>query len=355
MRIGIASFAHPHASSYTRILTGTDGIEVLIADPDRGPGEDWRLQAWQRAQAAGAIALPGYDELFAAGLDGLVVCSENAAHHELVMRAAGARIPVLCEKPLATTLAHARDMVTACERSGVPLMMAYPVRFSPAVAALNRAVAEGTLGPLQACVGRNNGQIPLGGPSWFTDPALAGGGALMDHVVHVADILLMLLGGPPVQVYAQASRIFHGGAARVETGGILAVTFSSGVAATIDFSWSRPDSYPTWGGVTLELAGERGTLTADVFGPTLTGFSDDSGGPVWISLADDLDRLMLEEFLAAIGEGRPPSPDGRAGLATLEIVLAGYESARTGQPVPVAAVAEAGAGGPGEAAGGAAH
>jgi 1,5-anhydro-D-fructose reductase (1,5-anhydro-D-mannitol-forming) len=339
MRIGIASFAHLHASSYGRILTGTDGIELLITDPDQtaGPatGEDRRHQAWQRAVDAGAVPLPGYDELFAAGLDGVIVCSENAGHRDLVIRAAEAGIPVLCEKPLATTLADGRAMVAACERRGVPLMMAYPVRFSPAVAELRRAVVAGTLGELQACVGRNNGRIPLGGRSWFTDQDLAGGGALMDHVVHVADVLLMLLDSPAVQVYAQANRIFHGGTVQVETGGILAVTFGSGVAATIDFSWSRPDSYPVWGGVTLELAGDDGTLTADVFGPTLTGFSDDTGGPVWLSLAADLDRLMLEEFLAAIGEGRPPVPDGRAGLATLEIVLAGYESARTGQPVPV--------------------
>lgn len=333
MRIGIASFAHPHALGYARILTGTEGVEVLIADPDQATGEDWRRLAWQHAQSAGAVPVPGYDELFAAGLDGLIVCSENAAHRDLVTRAAAAGIPVLCEKPLATTLADARDMVTACERRGVPLMMAYPVRFSPVAAELRRAVAGGTLGALQACVGRNNGRIPLGGQSWFTDPGLAGGGALMDHVVHVADLLLMLLGSPPVRVYAQANRIFHGSAAGVETGGILAVTFGSGVVATIDFSWSRPDSYPAWGGLTLELAGDQGWLAADMFGPTLTGFSDDTAGPVWISLAEDTDRLMLAEFLAAIGDGRPPVPDGRAGLATLEIVLAGYESARTGQPV----------------------
>jgi predicted dehydrogenase len=335
VRFGIASFAHLHAPGYARILAGTDGVEVLIADPDQAPEEDWRRRAWQHAQSAGAVPVPGYDELFAAGLDGLIVCSENAAHRDLVTRAADAGIPVLCEKPLATTLPDARSMVTACERRGVPLMMAYPVRFSPVVAELRRAVAAGALGALQACVGRNNGQIPLDGQSWFTDQARAGGGALMDHVVHVADILLMLLGSPPVQVYAQANRIFHGGAVEAETGGILAVTFGSGVVATIDFSWSRPDSYPTWGGLTLELAGDQGSLAADMFGPTLTGFSDDAAGPVWISLAEDLDRLMLAEFLTAIREGRPPAPDGRVGLATLEIVLAGYESARTGQPVPL--------------------
>lgn len=342
MRIGIASFAHLHASSYARILTGTDGIELLIADPDRAPGEDWRQQAWQRAQSAGAVPLAGYGELFAAGLDGLIVCTENAAHRDLVIRAAGAGIPVLCEKPLATTLADAREMVAACERHRVPLMMAYPVRFSPAVTELRRAVEGGTLGTLRACVGRNNGRLPLGGPSWFTDPARAGGGALMDHVVHVADILLMLLDSPPVQVYAQANRIFHAGSVSVETGGILAVTFGSGVVATIDFSWSRPGSYPVWGGLTLELAGDRGTLAADAFGPMLTGFCEDTGGPVWLSLAGDLDRLMLAEFLAAIREGRTPVPDGRAGLATLQIVLAGYESARTGQPVPAGPPAEPG-------------
>lgn len=335
MRIGIASLAHVHAVSYARILAAADGVEVLVADPGPATGEDWRHRARRQVESMGAVLLPDYDQLFAAGLDGVIVCSENAGHCALVTRAADAGVPVLCEKPLATTLAAARAMLEACERRGVPLMMAYPVRFSSSVAELRRAVAAGTIGELRACVGRNIGQIPLGGRSWFTDPVRAGGGALMDHVVHVADILLMLAGSAPVQVYAQANRICHRNLAEVETGGILAVTFGSGVVATIDFSWSRPEAYPTWGGVTLELFGDRGTLAVDVFGRALTGFSDITGGPLWISLAEDLDRAMLAEFLAAIRDRRQPCPGGRDGLAGLEIVMAGYESVRTGQPARI--------------------
>jgi predicted dehydrogenase len=337
MRIGIASLAHVHADRYARILASTDGVELLVADPGAVPSEDWRHRTRRHAESMGAVLLPGYGQLFAAGLDGVVVCCENAEHRALVTRAADAGVPVLCEKPLATTLTDAREIVRVCERRDVPLMMAYPVRFSSAVAELNRAVAAGTIGELRACVGRNSGQLPLGRRSWFTDPVRAGGGALMDHVVHVADILLLLTGAAPVHVYAQANQICHGDVAEVETGGILAVTFATGVVATIDFSWSRPAAYPTWGGVTLELFGDRGTLSADVFGRALTGFSDVTGGPLWISLAEDLDRAMLGEFLAAIRDRRQPSPGARDGLASLEIVMAGYESVRTGQPVRIGA------------------
>lgn len=337
MRIGIASLAHVHADSYVRILAGTDDVELLVADPGPVPDEHWRHRTRRHAESMGAVLLPGYDQLFTAGLDGVIVCCENAGHRALVNRAADAGVPVLCEKPLATTLTDAREIVRACERRDVPLMMAYPVRFSSAVAELRQAVAAGTIGELRACVGRNNGRIPLGGRSWFTDPVRAGGGALMDHVVHVADILLLLLDAAPVQVYAQANRICHSDVAEVETGGILAVRFGTGAVATIDFSWSRPAAYPTWGGVTLELFGDRGTLAADIFGPALTGFSDVTGGPLYISLAEDLDRAMLGEFLAAIRGRRRPRPDARDGLASLEIVMAGYESVRTGQPVCIGA------------------
>src|SRR5690606_40061116 len=75
-----------------------------------------------------------------------------------------------------------------------------------------------------------------------------------------------------VQTFALpiSNRVLHGDTVDVETGALLMLTYPDGVFATIDASWSRPDSYPTWGGLTVELVGEHGTVGVDAFGQHLT-------------------------------------------------------------------------------------
>jgi predicted dehydrogenase len=155
----------------------------------------------------------------------------------------------------------------------------------------------------------------------------------MDHTVHLADVLRWYLGSEVVEVYAQTNRIMHADTVAVETGGLLMLTFANGVFATIDCSWSRPPGYPTWGGLALELVTERGALTVDAFRQNLTVYR--GGRAAWDFWGSDANQAMVEEFVAAVREGRPPAVSGLDGLRALEVVLAGYESARTGQPVRI--------------------
>lgn len=158
---------------------------------------------------------------------------------------------------------------------------------------------------------------------------------MMDHTVHLADILMHITGEPVTSVYAQSNRITHADRVDVETGAIVSLEFASGVVATIDASWSLPDSNPTWGGLTLRAVGERGELSIDAFGDALRGHVEPGARSVWRSFGVDTNRLMLAEFLDAIRSGRSPVPDGRDGLETLEVVLAAYRSAEIGQPVAI--------------------
>jgi predicted dehydrogenase len=325
------SFAHPHAISYLRAL-GRLGVEVLASDPDHGSRSAGETGGRELAAELGVPYVDSYRELLAWRPDGVVVCSENARHRELVELAAGSGAAVLCEKPLATTLADARAMVDACSAAGVSLMVAYPVRFSPAFAGLVAAHTSGGLGEVKAVSGANNGQLPAGSRAWFVDPELAGGGALMDHTVHLADLLDALLDGTPaVSVYAAANSLLNSDRVQVETGGLVSVAYANGVIATFDCSWSKPESYPTWGGLTLQLVGTAGIADLDAFSGRVAGHA--ASGELWLPYGPDLDELLLAEFVAGIAEGRPAQPDGEVGYRTLEIVLAGYQSLRTGQPV----------------------
>ncbi len=157
------------------------------------------------------------EELLAQGVDAVVVTSENARHRALVEQAAAAGAHVLCEKPLATTWEDGLAMRAAADAAGVLLMVAFPVRFAGTFARLSATKRAGRLGEVLSVRGANNGMLPLT-RSWFTEPELSGGGAIVDHVVHIADLLDALLDGTPaVTVTAVTNRVLHAARARAET------------------------------------------------------------------------------------------------------------------------------------------
>lgn len=332
VKIGLLSFAHTHAETYAALLGARDDVELVTCDP--GPHPDGEQRGADAAAAWGVEHVASVEELLARGLDAVVVASENARHRELVELALDAGCHVLCEKPLATSREDARAMRAAVERSGRFLMVAYPVRFSSAFGQLRDQVAGGGLGQLLSVRGANNGKLPSS-RSWFTDPALAGGGALVDHVVHLADLLDVLTGGQrALTVSAVGNSLLHPGAA-AETAGLVAVTYPGGLVATIDCSWSKPESAASWGGLSLTAAGTRGTVSADVFGPKVRGLASSSGLPVELAYGADLDEAMLETFVGAVRTGSAPQPDLEVGARTLALVLAAQESYRTGETVAV--------------------
>lgn len=340
------SFAHVHAAGYARVLSAAPGVEVVATDPDhhRRPGETGGASM---AADLKVDYVADYPALLATRPDGVVVCAENAEHRRLATLAAEAGAHVLCEKPIATTLADAHAMTAACAEAGVQLMIAHPVRFSPAVAALQQTLAAGTLGEVLSITGTNNGRIPRD-RSWFVDPAAAGGGALTDHLVHVLDLLELLWPSARVRsVYAVANRILGDGTGEVDTGGLAALRLALAadgsadgrreVPVVIDVSWSRPDGWPTWGGLTLRLIGTGGIGTADPFASRLAGHLSSTGTGTgtgaWIPYGPDLDALLLHAFLEVVAGAAPAAPDGAAGTRGLAVVLAAYESVASGQPV----------------------
>ena len=334
LKVALLSFAHSHAEAYAPLLAGRPDVELLTCDPDGEAADDDAPRGRRLADLMGVPYVDTYEEAFAWGPDAVVVCSENARHRDLVIAAASAGAHVLCEKPLATTLEDGQAMVDACRESGVFLMMAYPVRFSPEFQTLRRNVEAGAIGDLLAVVGTNNGKIPVGGRSWFVDPELAGGGALFDHVVHVADLVDALTGGDEAEtVRAVTNRILHADDPRVraETGALVTATYGGGAVLTVDSSWSHPDAAPNWGGLTLQAVGSEGVIDIDPFGVHVGGTA--GGGEAWLYLGSDLDHAMLDHFIESVRSGTAPQPDGAVGLRTLRLVLDAQESATTGAVV----------------------
>ncbi len=338
MRIGIMSFAHLHGENYLGALLTLPAVEVIgIADENMQRGQHFASQF-------GVRLFDTYAALLAEKPDGVIVCSENSRHLPLVKMAAEAGVHVLCEKPLATTVEDAQAVVDVCAQAGVLLMTAFPMRFSPAALEIKKLIDSGSLGQIYGFNTTNQGALPEfhHGESlpflqrdWFVDEKLAGGGAIIDHTVHLADMLRWYLQSEVVEVFATTNAIMHAGKVGVETGGLVMLTFANGVFASIDCSWSKPAYYPTWGGMTLELVAENGLATMDARKQYFTIYSDNVGRPIWNVWGSDSNVGMLSEFIAAVREQRLPAVTGEDGLRAAQIVTAAYESAASGQPVKI--------------------
>jgi predicted dehydrogenase len=320
VRVGVVSFAHVHAPQYAAVLASLDSADFVgIADGDASRGRE-------AAQRFGVRYFDDARALFEA-VDAVVVCSENRNHVRDVISALENGAHVLCEKPISTTVEDARAMIRVSEDTGRQLRIAFPVRYLPAIRQAREIVRSGGIGRVLAVSGTNHGQIPAG---WFLDKDLAGGGAVMDHTVHVADALRWMLGVEAKCVYAEIGSFF--GAEGIDDGAILTLEFEGGIIAdgafaTIDPSWSRGEGYPTWGDVTLRITGSSGVLDVDAFAQRLTTFDHEAGNASWSHTGEDMNVFMLEDFLQGVADGSPAGAGGVDGLRALEIVLCAYRSA----------------------------
>jgi predicted dehydrogenase len=329
IKIGILSFAHHHGEAYVSNLRGMEGVQLSgVADDDPMRGQT--IAAQNQAQY-----FHTYEDLLDAKPDGVIICTENNRHRALVEMAASRGIHILCEKPIATTLEDARAIVEACEKAGVLLMTAFPMRFSAPLLEIKTRLDNGDFGEIYCFNATNQGELPTKHRAWFADPELAGGGAIMDHTVHLVDIMRWFTGSEVERMYARSNKIFHAEEVEVETGALEMLTFENGVFATVDASWSRPQYWPTWGGLTFEMVTQRGAVIVDAFRQNLNVYRHEWQRSNWAYWGSDMNQAMISDFATAIRENRPPRVTGLDGLRAVEATLAAYESNRTGETVQV--------------------
>ncbi|HWE61399.1 MAG TPA: Gfo/Idh/MocA family oxidoreductase [Chloroflexota bacterium] len=326
LRCAILSAAHVHTNAYAAaLLQLPDALLAGVWDDDPARGQTF-------ADRYGVPYLAHLDrsETWDA-FDAAIITSENARHHGLCLAACAAGKHVLCEKPLAITREEAEAMIAAARAAQVVLGTAFPMRHNAAARRMRAAVQEGAIGSVLAVRATNHGTLP---PGWFQDATMAGGGAVMDHTVHVADLLRWYLQDEPVEVYAEISNGFYG--LGVDDAALLTISFRTGVVATLDPSWSRPPSFPIWGDLTMEIAGTHGTISLDAFNQHLLYYPRQSMHPTAFAWGPDADTAMIADFVAAARAGRDPAASGRDGERALAVALAAYASARSGQPVRIA-------------------
>ena len=278
------------------------------------------------------------DEMLAAGgIDALVIGTPNFLHAPQALAALAAGVHVMVEKPMALNTAEALQMQAAAQKSGAQLMVAHCWRFDEEVLWLKGQTAE--LGQIIRTKGY--GVHSNWGPGgWFTQKALAGGGALTDMGIHAIDTSCFLLGDPqPVSVYANIGT--HYGDFDVDDTGVIIINWENGVTSYIESGWWQPHSDGPE--AATQLYGKKGF--GQIF-PTRMEIPDpineqldviDEGFP--FPRADHCPQGMYDRqiahFIESICKNQTPVPGAAEGLVNMRIVDAAYESARTGQVVEI--------------------
>lgn len=318
VKIGVISFEHMHGLSYARALSSIEGAELAgIADADEDRGR-------RMAAVFNTEYYRDYHDLLDTEAEGVIICTNNRQHREVAVAAASCGKHVLVEKPFAVSAADAYEMVKAATVHHIRLMNAFPMRFNQNVLEAKRLIEEGSIGEILCMTGINHGKIPSG---WFLDPSLSGGGAIMDHTVHLADVMRWFTGSEYRSVYCESGELIHNKG--IEDCGIVNVQFENGVFATIDCSWAHHRNYPIWPQVDVEIVGTKGVLNLKAFGQVERIYDTEAGiieDAVWSGSGDE---GMIAEFAEVCSTGKAPVASGEDGAKALEVALAAYESSRT--------------------------
>ncbi|MGV3724235.1 MAG: Gfo/Idh/MocA family protein, partial [Actinomycetota bacterium] len=320
----------------------------------------------ERAQAfADKFGIPRvytrYEDLLAdPDVDAVSVCTPSGLHAEMVIAASHAGKHAMTEKPIDIALPKIDEMIAVTRRNGTKLAVIFQRRTSTLWQVVRETVQSGALGKMvlgDAYLKYYRSQEYYDSGAWRGTWALDGGGALMNQGVHLVDQLQWVM-GPVDTVFSFAGHLARN--IEVEDTSVTAIKFKSGAFGTLEGTtsvvgsaeWERgADGSVTvskWGGLDhrLEFHGDRGTILVDgekiarwvvpgVPEPDLNVLAAAEG-----TMASDPKAIgqrghiiQLQDFVDAIRHNREPMVTGEDARPAVEIILAIYQSARTGQPI----------------------
>lgn len=324
--IGASTIASEHMIGAMR-ANGGEVVAVLSSDASRGRGYA-ETHGIPRAMTdlAGLVEAPDIDAVY--------ISTTNELHRGQVFAAAAAGKHVMCEKPLALTLADARAMVAECKRRGVVMGTNHHLRNAATHRVMRDAIAAGRIGkPLFARV-FHAVYLPPHLQGWRIKTPGAGGGVILDITVHDADTLRFVLGDEAESVSAMVSRAGMAEAG-LEDGVMGVVRFAGGTLAQFHDAFTT--RYATTG---FEVHGEEGSLVAtDCMTQQPKGevVLRNGDGIVPLSLMhENLYARSIRLFQDATAGVGAPAATGEDGVCSLALALAVFEAAKAGREVSIA-------------------
>jgi UDP-N-acetyl-2-amino-2-deoxyglucuronate dehydrogenase len=323
-RVGLIGDGKAGKLHATAAATLDDVRVVAVADPDPPRGESLarRLEARYVRDASDLLALD---------LEAVVIALPHASLAPAVRVALAAGKHVLVEKPMAVALAEADAVVAASRAASLNLQVGYVHRYRPEAQAARRLIADGAIGRPTLVVEDHSlsGDETVG--AWVWDVERAGGGALMYSGIHGIDRVRWLTGQEVQVAFAQTGRFAHerGG----EDNAAATLRLDGGCLAAVNQNFTPfpiPNRWQT------HVYGTEGVLRMVHASLELV----DRSGSRSVELApQDHFTAQFREFVAAIRERPDPFVPAEEGRANLAVVLALYESARTGRAVDLRAPA----------------
>jgi predicted dehydrogenase len=316
-----------------------DAELVAICDANRARAEE-------RARQFGISTI--YEDvetmLTSEQLDCVDIATRPDSHKALAALAASKGVNVLCQKPLAATMAEGREIAGICARAGVRFMVLEMWRHLPAIKDLKQYLDEGLIGPVHMLrlLGHRrpmNREHPVNPdqPYFAEMPKLL----VYEMMIHYIDGVRYLMGDVE-SVYARMTRVNPIIAG--EDHALVVFGHINGATSTIDCSWASPaDRRPKMGTGDMLIEGRDGSLHLDVYDAELRHVTNDgtvtslksyptgpTAGPTAYQSAFN---SCIADFAAAIRHGRPFLSPGSDNLKSLAATLAAYESVNQGAAV----------------------
>lgn len=332
-------------------LIGREHVELIRSHP-RAELAAICDPAPQAAEMARALGVPCYADrdamLDEAKPDGVIVALPNQLHAPAALACIERRIPCLVEKPIAESIASAKLIVDASERSGVPVLVGHQRRHSPDIRAAKKSIEAGELGPLVAV----NGMTLFDKPeNYFVDwRRKEGGGVLLINLIHDIDALRHLVGE------IESIRAFTSNDVRgfeVADTASLAIRFENGVlgtfvisdAAVSPWAWEYTSGqalyHPSQPGACLFLAGRKGALSVSDMYLWRHAQEGDHWQHALVREHRAPERSLtyvnqLDHFLDVISGAAKPLIPARDGMMTLAATLAVDKAGRENRSVSIA-------------------
>lgn len=271
-------------------------------------------------------------------IDAVVIGLPNYLHAPVTVQMLKAGKHVLCEKPMALSVAEGKEMIEAARQANRKLMIAHMWRFDPEILWLRRLVASGSLGKIFKA--KSHAIWLYEGPppeSWFVKPEFAGGGALADMGIHSIDTLRFVLGeARPVRVFANTGT--HLRDIKLDDTATVLLEFEGGIASLIEAGWYHhfadglegyTQVYGTQG-YARALPAELHSHVEGVWSvtrPNMPARKQQCDMPMY--------QAQMDHFIDCVLHDKEPSPGGEDGLWALRVLEAAYRSAKTGQAIAI--------------------
>lgn len=317
--IGTGVVAAKHADAYRR---NPNCQVTAVAEINVPKGEKF-------AAAYDARFYADYNALIQSGeVDAVSICVPHYLHCEIAVAAAAAQLHILLEKPISNTLEEADQILNACARANITLMLSFVHRFRSEVMAAKALLSSGRAGKVVTAL---DSICTLGGnhpPAWVWQREMAGGGVLMYGGIHSLDRLRWLLTSEVVETYAY--HVNYHNHTGVEDGLAAVLNFENGAIATL---FENSPAYGKPGGWLTEIYGDRGAVRLK----TGEWVEFTSAAETFIQDFTQYDHFQreIDEFVGAILEKRSPLITGEDGRKALAVALAIYQSAQDHRPVRV--------------------